>query len=123
MTCNFQRVAMTINSYSFGSMNIDGKHYSSDLIIYPDGKINSSWWRKRGHNLCVKDLDRTVGVKPEIVVIGTGANGLMKIGKETIEYLEENGIQVYFNSTGEAVKNFNNLSSSNSVVGLFHLTC
>ncbi len=114
---------MKINSYSFGSMDIDGKHYLSDLIIYPDGRINGSWWRKRGHNLCVKDLDRIVEIKPEIVVIGTGANGLMKIGKETIEYLEENGIQVYFNSTGEAVKKFNNLSSSNSVVGLFHLTC
>ena len=123
MTCVLRIVVMKINSYSFGSMNIGGKHYSSDLIIYPDGRINGSWWRKRGHNLCIKDLDRTVEVKPEIVVIGTGVNGMMKISKETMEYLEVNGIQVYFNKTGAAVKSYNDLSSSHSVVGLFHLTC
>jgi len=46
---------MMIEHYSFGKITIDGQTYTSDLIIYP-GKIDTSWWRKEGHNLQVEDL-------------------------------------------------------------------
>jgi len=39
-----------IEEYTFGSMTIDGHHYSSDLKIFPN-HITSNWWRKEGHVL------------------------------------------------------------------------
>lgn len=41
---------MTIASYSFGKITIDGQTFTSDLIIYP-GRIDPSWWRREGHFL------------------------------------------------------------------------
>lgn len=34
-----------INSYDFGRIVVDGKAYTSDVIIFPD-RVNSYWWRK-----------------------------------------------------------------------------
>jgi hypothetical protein len=36
-----------IESFSFGRAVIDGRVYHSDLILFPDGRIQSSWWRKK----------------------------------------------------------------------------
>ncbi len=46
---------MNIEHYSFGKIIINGKTYTSDVIIYPE-KVDSSWWRKQGHSLYIDDL-------------------------------------------------------------------
>jgi len=114
---------MKIDEYSFGSMSIGGKQYSSDLIIYPDGKVNSRWWRKQGHRLSIEDLNETGSVKPEIVIIGTGAFGMMRVRSETAQYLQTISKRLIVEKTAEAVKQFNELSKNHRVAGLFHLTC
>jgi hypothetical protein len=38
-----------IESSAFGVMTIDGRTFSSDLIIFPDGSVKDRWWRQRGH--------------------------------------------------------------------------
>ena len=68
---------MRIDSYSFGVMKVDGAEYTADLIIFPD-RIRANWWRKQGHSLAVEDLDDVLGFKPEVLVIGKGASGLME---------------------------------------------
>ena len=45
-----------IERYSFGIIVIDGKTYTDDLIILPDGKILKPWWRQQGHQLTMDDL-------------------------------------------------------------------
>ncbi len=35
---------MRIDHYVFGKMVVDGKTYTSDLIVYPD-RVDPSWWR------------------------------------------------------------------------------
>ena len=45
---------MKIDSYSFGRIVINGKTYTSDVIIFPD-KVDASWWRKEGHLLQLAD--------------------------------------------------------------------
>ena len=45
-----------IESTAFGVMTIDGRTYTSDLIIFPDGRVQDGWWRKRGHVLGVDDI-------------------------------------------------------------------
>ena len=39
-----------IEQYRFGKMRINGKDYSSDLIIFFD-TIETNWRRKKGHSL------------------------------------------------------------------------
>lgn len=44
-----------IDSYQFGKIIIDGKIYTSDIIIYPD-RVEAGWWRREGHALHRDDI-------------------------------------------------------------------
>ena len=46
---------MHIDSYEFGRIVVDGRAYSQDLILLPDG-IQDSWWRQESHLLQIADL-------------------------------------------------------------------
>lgn len=111
-----------IESYSFGKMVVDGKSYTADLIIYPD-RVDDSWWRKQGHLLQIEDLREILEAEPEILIIGTGAAGIMRVPSALRKQLEEKNIQLYIERTGKAVEIFNTLDKSKKVVAAFHLTC
>lgn len=111
-----------IESYSFGLMVINGQKYTSDLIILPD-RIKSSWWRESGHKISLKDLEDVLAEKPEILVVGTGAVGLMKVEEEVRRFAQENRITLIVEKTKEAVQSFNNYASKKKTIGAFHLTC
>ena len=111
-----------IDSYKFGKMVVEGRVYSSDLIIYPD-RIDSSWWRKSGHRLCLEDIKEILEEKPEILVVGTGAYGLMRVDKEVKDYAQAEGIELIVDKTKNAVQKFNELASQKKTIGAFHLTC
>ena len=113
---------MHIDSYSFGKIIIDGKTYTSDVIIYPD-RVDASWWRKEGHYLQKADLKDVVESSPEVLVIGTGSMGVMTVPKDTVAFLQAKGIEVHVEKSGKAVEAFNSLTATRRVVGAFHLTC
>ena len=111
-----------IESYKFGEIIINGKKYNSDLIILKD-RIYDNWWRKEGHNLCIDDLKKIINKKPDILIIGTGSFGLMKVPLELIKYLESNNIEVIIKRTKAACDEYNTLYQKKNVVAAFHLTC
>jgi hypothetical protein len=113
---------MKIEHYSFGRITIDGKTYTSDVIIYP-GRVDSSWWRKEGHYLQVVDLVDVINAKPEVLIIGTGYSGVMVVPKETISHLESKGIEVHVARSEKAVEMFNKLQKEKIVIAALHLTC
>jgi hypothetical protein len=114
---------MHIDSYQFGRIIIDGTEYSSDLII-ADGHVQADWWRKDGHVLSPEDLDAVVAANSEVLVVGCGAYGIMKVAEATRHLLEKKGIQIEALKTDEAVERFNELAADgkNVAAGL-HLTC
>ena len=103
-------------------MKIDGVTYTSDLIIFAD-HVKSDWWRIEGHKLHAEDLAEVFGEKPEVLVVGTGCYGLMKVLPETESRLRTEGIRLIAEKTGKAYTTYNDLSRSGRVVGAFHLTC
>jgi len=112
-----------IENYSFGQIFINGKKYNSDLIIFRD-HIYGSWWRKEGHNLCIDDIKEITDKKPDILIIGTGYYGLMKVPEELIENIKSFGIeQVIVKKTGDACNEYNKLCKKKNIVAAFHLTC
>ncbi|MEJ2684560.1 MAG: Mth938-like domain-containing protein [Candidatus Sulfobium sp.] len=113
---------MHIDDYSFGRIVIDGKTYTSDVIVYPD-KIDPSWWRKQGHYLQEEDLADVVAAGPDVVIIGRGYSGVMEVPQKTVAFLESKGIRVFVEKTGKAVETFNKQRGTGKVVGAFHLTC
>ena len=113
---------MKIEYYSFGRITIDGKTYTSDVIIYPE-KVDSSWWRKEGHSLHIVDLTDVINARPEILIVGTGYSGAMVVPGETISHLKSKGIEVYVARTEKAVELFNKLQKDRKVIAALHLTC
>lgn len=114
---------MRVTAYEFGKITIDGNLFTSDVIVTPEG-VDDSWWRKEGHRLQVEDLQTIVDTPPEVLVVGTGFYGRMRIPKETAAYLAAKAIRLIGVRTGEAVKEFNRLyGEKTKVVGAFHLTC
>jgi len=111
-----------IDHYSFGSITINGKTYTSDVIIYPDS-VDPSWWRKEGHYLRPVDLDKALSTKPDLLIIGTGYSGVMVVPEETILFIKSNGIEVLVERTEKAAELYNTLSKDRKVVAALHLTC
>ncbi len=113
-----------IEDYSFGRMVINGKTYSADLIIYPDDRIQESWWRLEGHRLQLADLEKLLQAEPEIIVAGTGASGMMKPAAGLTALLRERGIELICQPTATACATFNELRQHHkNGAGCFHLTC
>lgn len=113
---------MKIEHYSFGKIIIDGRAYSSDVIIYPD-RVDASWWRKAGHYLQASDLSDIITLKPDILIVGTGSSGVMRVPDETIQFVRSRGIEIRIARTGEAVELFNSMEKNIVVVAALHLTC
>jgi len=111
-----------IESYDFGRIVIDGREFGSDVVIFPD-RIDGNWWRKEGHTLSVHDVKEIVEAKPEVLVVGTGYSGLMKIHPQTEQYLRSSGIELIAAETEKACRTYNDLFKSRRVVAALHLTC
>jgi len=112
-----------IDAYEFGSIIIDGKEYTSDIIIYPDGEVKSSWWRKEGHRLSSVDIIDLIQSAPELIIVGTGAYGFMKTEKSLESDLRKKGIELKTAPTDQAVKLYNALCQRRRLGACFHLTC
>jgi hypothetical protein len=111
-----------IEDYRFGRMVISSRVFTSDLIVLPD-RILTDWWRKKGHLLCLDDLREALKEKPDVIVVGTGALGMLKIEEEVRRFAKEEKINLISSKTKKAVHLFNEWAQRKKTVGAFHLTC
>jgi len=112
-----------IDEYQFGKIVIKGNVYTSDIIIFGD-TIRDKWWRNKGHELCVSDIQQAIDeFDPAIVVVGTGKFGILKILSETESFLQSRQVRLVGKKTEQACKIYNDLLGSDKVLGAFHLTC
>ena len=111
-----------IDSYQFGLIVINGKKYTSDVIIFPDS-VTDNWWRKTGHQLCLDDIAEVLTENPEVLVVGTGASSLMEVLPEVRQAAEARGIELIVEATDKACNTYNQLCRSRKAVAALHLTC
>ncbi len=112
-----------IEHYRFGAITVDGQRHTRDLIILPDERIVAGWWRKEGHALHPGDLTAVFEAAPEVLVVGTGAYGMMRVTEKTRRALATAGIRLIAAPTAEAVKTYNELREETRVAAALHLTC
>ncbi|UCH03923.1 MAG: hypothetical protein JSW05_10070 [Candidatus Thorarchaeota archaeon] len=113
---------MRIDNYRFGSIVVDGREYKNDVIIFPD-HVESDWWRRSGHELCVEDLVSVLDFGPRTLIVGTGHNGRMKVLDETTDRLRAIGCELVAKKTKEACEVYNSCRDEDGVVACLHLTC
>ena len=115
-----------IDSYQFGLIVVSGKKYTSDVIIFPD-RIRDNWWRKTGHQLCLKDIGEVMTENSEVLVAGTGASGLMRVLPEVEQDVETQDIKFVVRATAQACHTYNHICHSqgnaNWCYGYGRITC
>lgn len=118
---------MRIDSTSFGNVIIDKFVYSDVLII--DGKIverNLDLLHKifgTGHVIAQDEISMLLKDSPELIVIGNGQDGVLKVKKEQIEEMERI-CKVVVEKTPDAIKKINDaIKEGKKVNALIHTTC
>ena len=113
-----------IQSTAFGTITIAGRTYNSDVLIFPDGRVEDGWWRRKGHALQVDDLLSLVEAAPELIVVGTGTAGRMRPDPSLRPFLDQQGIALIAQPNSEAMHVFNKkLAEGAKIAAGFHLTC
>lgn len=113
-----------IEKCAFGTMTINGKRFTSDLMIFPDGRIRDRWWRTEGHRLSLQDIMPLVESAPRFIVAGMGIYGQMKADPGLEAALKAKGISLITDRTEDAARRFNELHhKQEGVAACFHLTC
>jgi len=111
-----------IDSYRFGSFVIDGKQYSCNIKLIRDKYAGT--WDHGPHIVKTEHVKDLVRDKPEIIIIGTGASGTLKVPIDVQEYIGSKGIRVIIQRSGEAINTYNELiKKGKRVNALMHNTC
>ncbi|GAH96517.1 unnamed protein product [marine sediment metagenome] len=116
-----------IDKFSFGSIIIDGKKYSRDVLIFANGMIKK---RKGGflmfgsHGIKKEEVEELAEDMPEAVIIGTGTSGKATVAPEVEGWAKEKNLKLMVQPSHEAVTKLNELiEQKKKVAALIHITC
>ncbi|UCB43785.1 MAG: hypothetical protein JSV77_03820 [Dehalococcoidales bacterium] len=117
----------TVNSFKFGSIVLDGKKYSRDVFLYPDGGIRKrkgGFWKFGSHAIKREEIEELVNTAPDILIVGTGTDGAAKLNPDAGAFLKGSEVESVVVPSQEAVERFNELSSQGKrPAALIHITC
>lgn len=124
----FMNSMPAIERYRFGKMVIGGKPFTSDLMILSSGDIIQNWRRRKGHLLTSDDIKPLLDSQPDLLIVGTGAFGMMKmdpaLDDRSGEPASGKKTKVIALRTGKGIESYNKLLTSNQkMCACFHLTC
>ena len=109
-----------IDSVIFGEIKIDGKDYYSDVIVWWDGHVKLI---AKNHILNINALGKVIKRNPDIIIIGTGLRGMVKIDPEVKMVCENSKVTLYSDPTKKAIEMYNGMiARQKRVAGIFHIT-
>ena len=112
---------MAIEHYEFGIIEVDGRVFTSDVVISPEG-VDGASWRLEGHTLTKKSVEPLLQMQPAVLVLGTGADGAVAVPPETVEFMSRLCPEVHVEMTARACRLYNELAQSDRrVVAALHL--
>ena len=117
----------TINSTRFGSITVEGQKFERDIVIQLSGEV-----RKRksklskaiygtSHIISLDEAKDLYQKGADLLIIGTGQAGMVKLSQEAADYFESEECQVQMSPTPEAMLIWN--EAQGKTIALFHLTC
>jgi hypothetical protein len=111
-----------IESCESGKIVVRGKEYTSDVIVYTD-HVEQSWQRRQSHYLSDYDIPDVIADLPQVLIVGTGEQGLMKVSPQLKQAMRESGVELVIAPTGEACRAYNRYFAHKKTVACLHLTC
>jgi hypothetical protein len=116
-----------IEHLSWGRLETEGGQTFKDAKCFPGGA--RAWdWNETGtrHDPGIQpaDAEELVEQGADVIVLSTGINERLRVQAETLEALDERGVDTEVLQTEQAVERYNTLAGEGRAVGgLFHSTC
>ncbi|MBD3189980.1 MAG: hypothetical protein GF308_05030 [Candidatus Heimdallarchaeota archaeon] len=121
---------MKIEKTRFGSITIDGKKYSHDVYIFPNGQIEKrkkelSKPYSRGHTvLGPEEINLLLDQNPAVLVIGKGQYGSLPIPDRSRDILEDSGVIIIEDKLPVIIERLNKLlENKEKIAAILHVTC
>ncbi len=115
---------------TFGVLEVEGDTYHHDVLISPTGEIaprqkeHSREAVGTSHIVTAEELKASIPAPPEKIIIGTGQNGQLRLSEDARTLLESWGTHLHLAPTPQAIVKWNEeRTSTESLYGLFHVTC
>lgn len=116
-----------IQSTQFGEVTINNERYSYDIFIRVNGKI-----KKRdkkiakelfgtSHKICVEELKKVCKKSPELLIIGSGQQGMVELTSDGKDFLKKEGIDYEIKPTPQAIQAYNEAKKRKTII--LHVTC
>ena len=118
-----------IDEISWGKIEVsspDGSERFKDVKLWPGGAREWDWRETGTHHepgIQPEDVQELVDQGAKHVVLSRGMNRRLQVKDETLDWLEERGVETDVLETKQAVKRYNELAESEDVGALIHSTC
>lgn len=116
-----------IDKLSFGSIVIDDKKFSRDVLIFGDGTVKK---RKGGflmfgsHDIKKEEIEELTLGEPDAIIVGTGTSGKAIVSADVESWAQENNLDFIVEPSYEAAATLNELTGQKKkVAALIHITC
>lgn len=112
--------APMIQAFEYGRITIADKDYTKDVLISPGGDIGISK-RENEHVVTMEDIKPLIKEKPEVLILGLGTIGMVKVRPDVKKKVSAQGIKLHAYKTEKAVELYRDLRSQKSTAALIHL--
>jgi len=117
-----------IDSVKFGQIVIDGKKYNQVLIVndmvYERDEQKLSEFFGTTHYIGEWEKEMLFQQNPQLIIIGIGQSGELKVDKDFFKQAQKQGIQVISALTPQAMQIYNaQKTQGKRVNALIHTTC
>ncbi len=116
-----------VDSFSFGSIVVEGKKYRRDVFLLPDGTVKQTkdgFWMFGSHNIKKGEIKELYQSGAEVAVVGTGTSSKARVAKEAESFAREAKLELVVLPSPDAVQKLNELlDQGKKVAALIHITC
>lgn len=122
------KISPKITFFEWGKLEIVGCETPfRDAKLYPGGAREWDWTEtgtRHSPGIQPADVDELIDNGARTIVLSKGVQLKLKTQKETLQYLEDKGVDVFVLQTGKAIQKYNDLAEAGEPVGaLIHSTC
>lgn len=116
-----------VNAFSFGSIVIDNKKYSRDVLIFADGQVaqrHGGIWMFGSHSIKQQEVEKLLEGEPEVLIVGTGTNNKARLSPGAENWAKQKKLELTVLPSYDAVTRLNELAEQKKkVAAIVHITC
>ena len=116
-----------IDSFSFGSIVVDGKKYRRDLIFGPDGTVTvrkGGFWMFGDHTFKKEEIEALAREGAQQVIVGIGTDSKANVSDEVRGDARQMNVEISVLPSHQAVERWNQgAGEGKKVAAIIHITC